>query len=317
MPDLENLSPEEIERLMREMQKKEYEGLSPEEAEKKKRAKEAEKERNISLLGETREIFRLGFYEAEGAAVNLEGFSDLARARVFLPEEIEALKGETFIPAHETTFDCLNLDSLSLAKKRAAEGKRCLVLNLASSSRPGGAASDGANGQEESLCRKSSLLCSLQSEAAAGYYELGKAQTSRLATDAVIISPQVAVIRGEGDALLRAPYEISVMSCSAPMVRLGFEGKKREEYEKMLFGRVEGMLRCAAGLGFGHLILGAFGCGAFGNDAALVSRAFYEALTGPLNGVFESVEFAILCKDGDDYNFKKFSELFGKKGGGA
>jgi len=38
------------------------------------------------------------------------------------------------------------------------------------------------------------------------------------------------------------------------------------------------MLKVAAYLGYQVLILGAFGCGAFGNDAHVVSDLFYKAL---------------------------------------
>ncbi|MCD8200901.1 MAG: TIGR02452 family protein [Clostridia bacterium] len=302
MPDLENLSPEEMQRLMREMQKKEYEGLTPEEAEEKKRRKEAEKQRNLAVLEETEKIFRDGTYAAEG----------LSDVTVFLPACVKALREEPVESVCDTTYGCVNADSLSIARDKTSDEKRCLVLNLASSSRPGGAIREGANGQEESLCRKSSLLLSLESEKAGAYYDCGKSLNTRLGTDAVMISPSVLVIRDGGDELLAEPFRIAVMSCSAPMVRLGFEGKTTEEYEEMLFGRIEGMLRCAAHLGYRRLVLGAFGCGAFGNDAATVARAFDKALRGPLNGAFESVDFAILCKDGDDYNFKRFSELFGE-----
>lgn len=38
------------------------------------------------------------------------------------------------------------------------------------------------------------------------------------------------------------------------------------------------MLKCAAYWGYQVLVLGAFGCGAFGNDAKVVSDLFYKAL---------------------------------------
>ena len=38
------------------------------------------------------------------------------------------------------------------------------------------------------------------------------------------------------------------------------------------------MLKVAAYLGYQYLVLGAFGCGAFGNDARIVSDLFYKAL---------------------------------------
>ena len=50
------------------------------------------------------------------------------------------------------------------------------------------------------------------------------------------------------------------------------------------------------GLTHGHdaIVLGAWGCGAFGNDPTLVAGLFRDALTGPYRGAYRRVEFAIL-----------------------
>ena len=70
------------------------------------------------------------------------------------------------------------MDSYSLARKRTEsasvllpEGsKPVLVLNLANPVNPGGGVRNGAKAQEEDLCRKSSLLISLESDNARPYY---------------------------------------------------------------------------------------------------------------------------------------------------
>ncbi|MCC8023542.1 MAG: TIGR02452 family protein [Clostridiales bacterium] len=106
------------------------------------------------------------------------------------------------------------------------------------------------------------------------------------------------------------------MTCAAPMVRLGFEGMSQGEYEDMLYGRIMGMLRCAAFLGYQNLVLGAFGCGAFGNDAAVVCDMFCKAMDDfTFSGVkgcdrFNHIDFAVLCSPGKDYNFREFCRNF-------
>lgn len=46
------------------------------------------------------------------------------------------------------------------------------------------------------------------------------------------------------------------------------------EYQAMVYRRITGMLKTAAYLGYQRLVLGAFGCGAFGNDARIMSDLF-------------------------------------------
>ncbi|MCC8141460.1 MAG: TIGR02452 family protein [Lachnospiraceae bacterium] len=321
MPDMENMSPEELKKLMAQMQQKEYEGLTPEEIEEKKKEKEMRKRKNIALLDETIELCQKGCYERDGKTVEI-GLSEeeMREICVFLPDEIAALPAKAESEGQQkAAFRCENKDALSLAQEDREDpsyqsgnsGANVLVLNLASATRPGGASRDGANGQEEDLCRKSTLLLSLETEEARRYYDYNNDLHTRLGSDGVLISPHVAVIRDAKGELLAQPFEISVMSCSAPMVRLGLEGKSEEEYKEMLLGRIRGMLRCAGSLGYKNLVLGAFGCGVFGNDAAVVSDAFKKALDGTDGCGFEHVDFAVLCTEGKEYNYQEFCRNFG------
>ena len=59
-----------------------------------------------------------------------------------------------------------------------------------------------------------------------------------------------------------------------------------QEYQDMAYGRITGMLKVAAHLGYEVLILGAFGCGAFANDAHVVSDLFYKVLKESTQCIF-------------------------------
>ncbi|MCC8064738.1 MAG: TIGR02452 family protein, partial [Clostridiales bacterium] len=174
----------------------------------------------------------------------------------------------------------------------------------------------GASAQEEDLCRRTSLLLSLESEDAKRYYDYNNARKTRMGSDGVLLSPNVEVIKDTSSEALAQPFPISVMSCAAPMVRLGLEGMSQQEYEEMLYKRIRGMLLVAASQGYRHLILGAFGCGVYGNDAALVSDLFARAIrdftySGKGSGqLFASIQFAVLCRPGKDYNYKEFCRNF-------
>ncbi len=315
MPDIQNPTPEQMQKMFEEMQRKENEGLSPEEIEKKNREREIKKQKNTALIDETLRICQKGSYEKGGKSVQLTlTSSQMSEARVLLPDEVHNLPlggTKTALPA----FSCENQDALSLAheKYRDSSYAKILLLNLASSVKPGGGVRDGMGGQEEDLCRDSTLLMSLESENAKSYYTYHKELNTRLASDAVILSPNVAVFRDQNAELLDQPFVISVLSCAAPNLRFGLEGKSGDEYRELLCDRIEGIIKCAAHLGYRDLILGAFGCGAFKNDAALVSDVFYQTLTGPAGRGIAHADFAVLCTPGKEYNYNEFCRNFSKE----
>ena len=59
------------------------------------------------------------------------------------------------------------------------------------------------------------------------------------------------------------------------------------------------------------LVLGAWGCGVFGNDPQLVAQLFGEQLlgSGPFARAFEHITFAVLDRKGD--TIRAFHEVFG------
>ncbi len=312
MPDIENMTPEQQKKLMEEMLSKENEGLTPQEIEKKEMERAEKRRKNKALTEETVKICEKGSYEKDGREIPL-GLSkaEMAEAEVFMPEDIEKMprkKGGSGV-----ICSCENRDALSLAGEKLqdpAYGGKVLVLNMASATKPGGGVRDGFGGQEEDLCRTGTLLMSLESEAAKSFYEYGNSFKNHLGTNAVIISPKVAVFRDGEKNLLDKPFEVAVMTCSAPNLRFGKGGKSDEEYEELLYGRIEGMLRCAATAGYENLVLGAFGCGVFKNDAAFVAGCFNRALNAV--GGIKRADFAVLCTPGKERNFNEFNEYFGK-----
>ncbi len=319
MPEnMGNPTPEQMKKMFEEMQRKENEGLTPEQIEKKNREREEKKQKNLALLSETLDICEKGSYKKDGKVISLGLTPEQMReVRVLMPDEIKEMAAWE-VPAPPADFSCENKDSLSLAHEKLSDPAysedgndgRILVLNLASAVRPGGGVRDGMNGQEEDLCRASTLLMSLESDEAKPYYEYNNGLNTRLGSDALIVSPCVAVFRDESGELLDSPFTISVMTCSAPNVMFGFEGKTEDEYKEMLCERIEGILRCAVNLGYKNFILGAFGCGALKNDAALVSDDFYKALTGSAGAGLLHADFAVLCTPGKEYNYNEFCRNF-------
>ncbi|MCD8383029.1 MAG: TIGR02452 family protein [Clostridiales bacterium] len=319
---------ERLKQMAAQMRAAEYKGLSEAEIQERERQKEMRRKKNIAILEDTLTILEQGSYLKDGREVRLPFSPEQMREiRVFLPEELASLAAaerEVVSPqSGSCAFACENEDALVLAQKQYQYLKNAgesapdiLVLNLASATRPGGQTRNGASAQEEDLCRRTSLLLSLESEGAKRYYDYNNAKKTRMGSDGVMLSPNVAVIKDASSEMLSRPFPISVMSCAAPMVRMGLEGMSQQAYEAMLCKRIQGMLLVAASQGYRHLILGAFGCGVYGNDAALVSDLFARGIrefsyAGKGSGeLFDSIQFAVLCRPGKDYNYREFCRNF-------
>ncbi|MCD7847797.1 MAG: TIGR02452 family protein [Oscillospiraceae bacterium] len=324
MPD------EKMKELAERMREAENRGLTEEEIKARDAEREKLKLENIRILDDTISILEKGSYEKAGREIALRFSSESMReAKVYLPEDIEAVeKSAPVTETHEERdisriFSCENEDALVLAKRRYQEMKnsgdfspKVLVLNLASATEPGGHTRKGASAQEEDLCRRSSLLLSLESNNAKEYYDYNNSFKTHMGSNGIVMSHNVEVIKDSSSETLSEPFPVTVMTCAAPMIRMGLEGMSQGKYEDMLESRIRGMLTVAATEKYRHLIFGAFGCGIYGNDASLVSRLFYKAIIGfsysgkPAEAFFDSIDFAVLCKPEKDYNYKQFCKYF-------
>lgn len=129
-------------------------------------------------------ISKKGKYKKGHKTVSLKlSEKEMKNCKVFLPDELENLKSyKNFEHVHiigRCGYGCENADSFSVARNRIELSKlflhkndvqEILVLNLANPVNPGGGARRGARAQEEDLCRKSSLLLSLEDVSAKSYY---------------------------------------------------------------------------------------------------------------------------------------------------
>ena len=282
---------------------------------------------NISMFQDTMTILDQGWYEKNGLRKPLKLKKDeMEDALVFLPDDVKAAsENKDFQHVHvmgRCGYSCENMDSFSLARKRIGmlldsdKNERILVLNLANPVNPGGGVRKGVKAQEEDLCRKSSLLVSLEGPKAAPYYAYNQSLHTYLGSDTVMIQPQVEIIKDENGDLLDETVIVAVMTCAAPMLRYGMEGLSQHQYESLMLQRITGMLKVAAYMGYRRLILGAFGCGAFRNDAHVVSDLFYKALKEfdydgmKEKDMFRRIDFAVMDHSEDQYNFKEFSRNF-------
>lgn len=168
------------------------------------------------------------------------------------------------------------------------------ALNFASARNPGGGYRNGALAQEETLARSSGLVPTL--EQSWTYYDQNRKQESLLYTDHAIWSPRVPFFADDEGTLLPEPYLADIITMPAPNA-----GAMRAESDLLSViptfqRRIRWILALAITKQVRHLVLGAWGCGAFGNQPDLVARLFREALhpDQPWRRGLDSVTFAII-----------------------
>ncbi|MFY1687708.1 TIGR02452 family protein [Plantactinospora sp. WMMB782] len=259
-----------------------------------------------AIAQETVAAAERGSYRTEQGvevAIGDEVSRAVAGTRLHLPDEAlpapEPLAGP---PTVEVT------DESSLAACRRLDGDRaCLVF--ASARNPGGGFLNGAQAQEESIARASALYPCLR--AARDFYLAHRADPYLGYSDRVVHSPAVPVFRDDRGTPLPAPYPVSFLTSAAP----NLAAMRRNQPDRLgdvpaiLRRRAARVLAVAAGYGHRQLVLGAWGCGVFGNDPATVAEAFAGALRA--SPWFERVVFAVLDREHGTPTLAAFHEVFG------
>lgn len=190
-------------------------------------------------------------------------------------------------PHKPRTIKVVTTDSLTAAQtlsahstKPSKKASNICILNMASPLRPGGGVLLGATSQEEFLCARTTLLPSLKEP----FYrlpELGGVYTS-----------DVLVFRGPGplgdsNEELGVGERFYVDVISAGMLRFpDLEGEEDEvkrlskQDRGVVEGKMRAVLRIAEAKGVRKLVLGAWGCGAYGNPVVDVAEAWSKVLAG-------------------------------------
>jgi len=252
-------------------------------------------------------IIEAGHYESpSGKTVDIAAFIESAKAGTesYPPGRSTPVSRKG---AWDTVIEIENESTLSAGERLLRSGLNPVVLNFASATHPGGGFLNGARAQEEYLARSSGLYACL---ARNPMYAFHREQADQLYSDYVIYSPGVPVFRDDSGALLEDPYSIGVITSPAvnasglPLGRMG-------EIEEAMRGRIRKVL--SVGLLHGHdaIVLGAWGCGAFGNDSSLMARLFKESIRVDFPGAYNRIVFAIVDTWEDRRTIGPFREVFG------
>lgn len=173
-----------------------------------------------------------------------------------------------------------------------------VLLNFASYRHTGGGFITGAWAQEEAICHDSTLYNVLR-EFGGFYAENEKTLNRSLYTDRAIFSPGI-VFERDGKAA-----KCSVITCAAPNFSAARgRGVSQGENEAALAKRVDFVISIAEEQGCDTAVLGAWGCGVFGQDPRVVARLFGERLKS------SAIKRAVFAIPGQNNNYTSFKETF-------
>lgn len=252
----------------------------------------------ITVFEETQDIISIGGYK--------DSFGEW--------HKVEKPKNQTFYRTLKPTERGLKFDyspkiyveEIDTLQKAKELGPECVILNMASSFKPGGGVIKGAKAQEEDLCRRSNLYPSLL------HFE----DKYPIPKFGGIYTKDIQVFRSVGQYnLLHEPFFCSCISFPGIKLEDPANIGNEEKFMINLKGKIRGILRIAVLKKHGKLVLGALGCGAYKNPPDLVAKAFKEVLEEKeFEGRFEEICFAILPdRKGGDKNKKEFLKVFPSK----
>ena len=215
---------------------------------------------NLSIKRENDRIFRNGT------------FPDMRSETVFdLPELPEIVRSVPFRVSENTVRE----NTIKSVLNCAGEGK-VIALNFANAMYPGGGYIVGGNAQEESLCRASLLYYTIRTQK--GFYRRNRFHILPDYTDVMIFSEKVPVIRDDMGVLLEKSVQCSFITCPAvnrTFARFMMTGKR---IDCIMRTRIKRIITLALIKEPDVIVLGAFGCGAFGNKREKVLPVFEEII---------------------------------------
>jgi len=202
-----------------------------------------------------------------------------------------------------------------------AQDRRNVVcaLNFANGITCGGGYKTGATAQEEDLCRQCPTLYStLYNATKEGLYPFGPSTCQSPSNPEkysdVLYTSGLAIARGgmeEGYPLLLEDKQVTVsmVAAAAPNIRFAKEVSEPD----LIYNTVKTIFVAPrlTETEVNTLILGAWGCGAFGGDPKQIAELFVRALISDNFGkMYKEIHFAIPKLSPTDVNYEAFAQVF-------
>ncbi|KAH8825426.1 hypothetical protein DL96DRAFT_184711 [Flagelloscypha sp. PMI_526] len=203
-----------------------------------------------------------------------------------LLRDLSALSSSPDGNAH-MTIQVWHGDTLNAARKLYNTRGRLAILNMASPLRPGGGILTGASSQEEFLCLRTTLYPALRDE----FY--------RIPETGLIYTQDVLVFRDSTTPLPKdlpksEQYHTDIVSSAMfrmPDLKVNEDGSKtwaEDSDKELVLLKMRMVMRALVRHNVSAVVLGAWGCGAYGNPAAEIAQAWKLVLLGSRRGPKES-----------------------------
>ena len=204
---------------------------------------------------------------------------------------------------YSTVISVVDMDTVQAAYMKK-NGKTAL-LNFSSYKNPGGMFMNGSKAQEECLCHSSFLYNVLTQKH--HFYEWNNTHKNKaLYMNRALYSPDIIFTYDNNE------FSCDVITCAAPNKSAAqkYQNVSDKTNTDVLRSRIKFVLEVAYENNAETLILGAYGCGVFGQDPYEVAGIFREYLLNEFQGCYKNVIFAI---PKGNINCTAFAETFAKE----
>lgn len=233
----------------------------------------------------------------------------------------------TFEDCRQARIRPVGAPKLSISTMTSAEacthfasikGNVVCLLNFANGQTAGGGYKTGATAQEEDLCRQfPTLYSTLFNATKEGLYPFGPCTCKSASAPAkysdVLYTSDLPLARGgmeDGYPLLSEAQQVTVsmVAAAAPNIRFASEISDPE----LIYNTMQTVFKAPRLIQpeVNTLILGAWGCGAFGGDPKQIAELFVRALISDSFGdLYKEVHFAIPQLAPNDVNYEVFARV--------
>lgn len=257
----------------------------------------------------TQDIVAQGWYlNPHGQQIDIRAMRDAAtQAKVAYRPGDDLLVGAPRY-AQVPTF-VYNQTTLAVAEARVMQGYRVAILNFASATTPGGGWLEGARAQEETLARSSALVYTFRDDA---LYADATHWQNPFYNDTVIVSPGVPFFRHHNGQFIDTPWQADVITSAAVHAKAvrNYLPERAGEIAPVMRQRTQKVFEVATTLDADILILGAWGCGAFGNDPEIIAQIMDDMMQVVDMRRFVAIDFAVVDLYDPPLNYTAFATRF-------
>lgn len=263
------------------------------------------KEERKTLAQDTLGILKSGEYNSNGEIIKLD---NKIKTEFYIQEQLENIVSD--VRYDNPVIEIKNENVIDTIHNLYKEyGSDVCVLNFASGYMPCGGWLNGSLAQEEAIAYCSNLYSQQTSKIGWQFYKANRDSNSLAYLNNMLLS-DVLVFRDSDYNLLSTPSKVKIIT--APAVHLNRVKKQKEKLpdnpNKIMEFRMRLILNLMLESKCSHVVLGAFGCGAYGNDVYSIIDIWNKLLhQEDYKCKFKSITFSVLENRRDD-NYNVFKQ---------